>query len=303
MRYGTEMIDISNVGSTITLKNKNEIVIRKETVNFQLDYHDHDYIEIAYIDSGKGLHEIENGIALPVEKGNLIFMNTIVAHRFSAGPENPLIVYNCIFDPMVLYEDLVEKDDFINNIFQHLFDAGEKPNKFGNYIILTDFFKVENIFHEMYREYKEKPKAYRKLNQANLVKLLIMIFRSVEKKSLFNSDGYYKTVIENSISFMNENLGSVITSEMLARRVYLSTSHFGRIFKDYTGEAPLQYLTNIRLSKAAQLLVSTRLPVSKIMQSVGYSDIKHFYSLFHAKYDMTPNSYRKEALIKTLDGK
>ena len=76
------MNDFHYDGSTISLNRKNEIIVQKCTVSENSSFHTHSFIEIAYIASGSGVHEIEGGYSSKVGQGDLMLFNSNVAHAF-----------------------------------------------------------------------------------------------------------------------------------------------------------------------------------------------------------------------------
>jgi YesN/AraC family two-component response regulator len=64
------------------------------------------------------------------------------------------------------------------------------------------------------------------------------------------------------------------------------------VFKDQTGESPINYLINLRLEKAKNLLVSTESPIKSIAQAVGYKDAYYFSKLFKKYCGHSPCKFR-----------
>ena len=65
------------------------------------------------------------------------------------------------------------------------------------------------------------------------------------------------------------------------------------VFKKVTGFSPIDYLLQVRLSKAAELLLKTELPVSEIAQKCGFHDSNYFSRQFRKRYAAAPKNYRK----------
>ena len=61
-----------------------------------------------------------------------------------------------------------------------------------------------------------------------------------------------------------------------------------------TGLPPQQYLLQMRLSKAAELLKSTSSPIKEIAALSGWENVFYFSRLFRQKYYISPLQYRKE---------
>ena len=288
------MNDFQFEDNVLSLNTKNEIIMQKCkcTVGRNVEMHSHRFIEIAYIASGSGIHEIGDGYSSYIEKGDLILLNSNVAHGFKSEDVDQLAVYNCIFDPSVLRYAINKSDDFINIVYNCLFDDEKQSSVSKPYIVLKDAGIVFPVINEMYNEYTEKRSGYEKTNEANLIRLLVMIFR-LQMSNKENAGGAYRRAIaESAVKYMNEYYSEKISCEMLASRAYLSTGYFHRIFKSVTGQSPIEYLQDIRLQKAADMLSGSSSTVKQAAAAVGYSDMKHFYKIFSQKYGTTPKQYQ-----------
>lgn len=77
-----------------------------------------------------------------------------------------------------------------------------------------------------------------------------------------------------------------------ASTYYINQSYLSTLFQQETGVNYSQYLTNIRLTKAKELLETTSYSTGKIAELVGYNDRNYFASVFSKKTGMTPMQYR-----------
>lgn len=93
--------------------------------------------------------------------------------------------------------------------------------------------------------------------------------------------------------FIDANLATDIAVQQLAALVHLSPNHFSRRFRAATGLAPYQFLTQRRLDRAAEHLVSTRLPVTQIGLLSGYANPSHFANAFRRYKGVTPLVWRR----------
>ena len=75
---------------------------------------------------------------------------------------------------------------------------------------------------------------------------------------------------------------------------YNSFSYFGKLFKKATGMSPQRFLLNYRMTKAAEMLRMTNLPVAEIGRQVGYPDQLHFSRAFKSIYGLSPRNWKKE---------
>ena len=77
----------------------------------------------------------------------------------------------------------------------------------------------------------------------------------------------------------------------------LNRSYFARIFHEVMGKSPQDFLLTYRMTKACQLLKSTRLSIAEIAPQVGYPNPLHFSRAFHNAMGMSPRDWRNEHFI------
>lgn len=82
--------------------------------------------------------------------------------------------------------------------------------------------------------------------------------------------------------------------DQIAKNMYLSPVYISKIFKEQTGDSPINYLINVRLEKAKEMLEDGRGNIRSISAMVGYEDVYHFSKLFKKHYGVSPMNYRKK---------
>lgn len=85
-----------------------------------------------------------------------------------------------------------------------------------------------------------------------------------------------------------------LTIEYLAEKVYMSPNYLRTLFKDYTGETVLEYVTRTRINRSAELLRDTNMRVSDISRKVGYENPSHYCAVFRRQMGITPNQFRNK---------
>lgn len=101
--------------------------------------------------------------------------------------------------------------------------------------------------------------------------------------------------IKAACRYMEKNMGKMITRDEVAEHVWLSPSYFSRLFKQIVGVGYNEYLTELRIKKAKQLLLQN-VSVADIAAIVGFSDARYFGIIFHKKTGYTPSEYRRALL-------
>ena len=89
-----------------------------------------------------------------------------------------------------------------------------------------------------------------------------------------------------------ENI-STITPETLAKVTCMSYSKFRKLFKEYTGFAPAQYIQEVRINMAKELLTNTSKSIKEIAFDLGYENKDYFFTAFKKVCGMTPTEYKK----------
>jgi len=106
----------------------------------------------------------------------------------------------------------------------------------------------------------------------------------------FNYDHIRK--IEILISFMSEHYCSKITLQDLADIINISPTYLESIFKKLTGKSPINYLINIRIQKAKELLRDGH-KISEVASTVGFSDVFYFSKCFKKCEGIAPSHFLK----------
>lgn len=85
-----------------------------------------------------------------------------------------------------------------------------------------------------------------------------------------------------------------ISVDDIARSTYLSTTYITKIYKEVTGDTPINYLINLRLEKARDILEEGHFSIQAVAKKVGYDDPYYFSKLFKKKFGCSPSSYKRK---------
>ena len=95
------------------------------------------------------------------------------------------------------------------------------------------------------------------------------------------------------ISYLKANYATDLNVNDIAKAVHLSPFYLSRIFKEELGITMIEYLTEVRISAARNLLESSDLVLKDIAQKVVYSDVTYFSRLFKKRMGISANEYRR----------
>jgi signal transduction histidine kinase/DNA-binding response OmpR family regulator/ligand-binding sensor domain-containing protein len=101
--------------------------------------------------------------------------------------------------------------------------------------------------------------------------------------------------LEKAMHVVEQHLGDAEFSvQVLVRELGLSSSVFYRRIKSLTGQTAVEFIRDVRLKRAAQLLASTQLRVSEVAFEVGIENAKYFRQVFQKLFGMTPSDYARQ---------
>jgi AraC-like DNA-binding protein len=98
---------------------------------------------------------------------------------------------------------------------------------------------------------------------------------------------------------IHENI-STIRPEDLAKMMCMSYSRFRKTFKEYTGFAPSQFIQEVKIKTAKEMLTNTFMSVKEIAYELGFENKDYFITVFRKLTGMTPIHYRKHTQGETL---
>ena len=81
--------------------------------------------------------------------------------------------------------------------------------------------------------------------------------------------------------------------QLVADKFGVSLSYLSQFFKEKTGSTVLEYITNLKMNRAKELLLSTSLPLKDVAEQIGYVNVSSFIRRFKQVTGMTPGEYKK----------
>jgi transcriptional regulator GlxA family with amidase domain len=98
--------------------------------------------------------------------------------------------------------------------------------------------------------------------------------------------------VKAAISRMRETISAPLSVQELSNSVNLSQTRLRQLFKEETGRSPMQYLRDLRMQHAEQLLRTTFFSIKEITFLSGEKDVSHFVRYFKKQYGLTPSEFR-----------
>lgn len=154
---------------------------------------------------------------------------------------------------------------------------------------------VRRDFGILFREFMLRRSAYREMTASVLASLMVRLGRAVASDSTDSESNGLRKRLEHSAAYIHSHYTENLSVTELAEMEHLSESRFRDIFREAFGAPPGEYIINLRISHACELLLTTDLNVSETAEICGYTDVLYFCRLFRRKMGVTPAGYRKNA--------
>lgn len=103
----------------------------------------------------------------------------------------------------------------------------------------------------------------------------------------------YDPVIEEAIRYIGAHYDEELSLEKIADWVGLSSFHFARVFKKNTNITPHEYLLNVRIQNAKNMLYYSSQSVEDIAKACGFNSTSHFIRVFKKYTNITPKQFRQ----------
>jgi len=239
---------------------------------------------------------------LPITDMPLVEIDSkdVYARKYHVIPINPMQVHG-VSGRMdnVMFISLLFDEDFFNRV---IVDAFRTDNTFGNkkllfcnknYPVSMELYSLIKMFiRESTMDTPERRTILKNLSHT----IAILLFRDIERQhSLLQPDKPFNPItlkVKKVVEYIRNNYQKECSLEELSKIAGLSRFYLIRIFKDYMGKTPYEYLLDIRLENAKLLLSEGKISITEICHECGFNDIGNFIRIFKKKTGTTPSLYK-----------
>ncbi|MGQ4668482.1 response regulator [Metabacillus halosaccharovorans] len=172
--------------------------------------------------------------------------------------------------------EIVEVCHELNNSIQHRLNEILTPASLEN-----QFFRVK---HTLDLHYYNSAESIKKLMLTDLEMWMDLLMKE--------STGKKSWSVEKAEEYILENFHRDLKASEVANEIHITPNYFSMIFKKELGVSFNDYLNDLRIEKAKQLLSETSDRIFEIAKEVGYKEYKYFVQVFRKKTGMTPTDYR-----------
>ncbi|MGF7142491.1 AraC-like DNA-binding protein/quercetin dioxygenase-like cupin family protein [Anaerotaenia torta] len=254
-----------------------------------IEAHDHEFFELAYITGGSSLHTL-NDDSIAVSAGDYFIVDYGSVHSYTSSRDFALI--NCLFLPEIIDDTLkgcISFEELMHGCLLRYYRTylGRTP---VNRIFRDEDGRVLQLLEGMMREYRNKQVGYTEIFRCRLLEILIIMMRHIVGDSSGITDN---TVILDVIEYIKIHYAGQKLLDGFCKKHHFTPQYISRKFKQETGFTVSEYLQRVRMERCCEMLTGSSRPVSEIAQAVGYNDIKFFNKVFRRMLNMSPREYRK----------
>lgn len=220
--------------------------------------------ELVYVVQGQGDITIE-GRHIRLEAGDLVCFRPGAEHNLSADREPCMLFYGVHFGLEGEMDELP------------LLDVAKMPSR-----------KMDPLFRSLEEAVRQKGELWKWRQDLIVSQIICEAMLALREES----EPIDTVRIRRVLEYIHEDPCRPLPLEALLQRAGVRKTAFLQSFRRVTGTTPLQYIQNLRLEYACDLLIETDLPVAQAAERCGFSDPFYFSRCFRKRYGVGPRQWR-----------
>lgn len=246
--------------------------------------HWHTDIEFSYVTEGSLLYNV-NGEVAELSAGQMIFVNSGQMHfGFWNKP------CECEFICTIIHPSLIHNaESFLKAILGKnsppylIFDI-KRPTE-------TPMF---NAVSDINRLVLNKTEGFELMLLSRVYELAFLLYRHISVCGEPRTNGKKLETVRQMTGFITQSYSSKITLGDIASAGNVCRSECCKMFKEFLGKTPIEYLNEYRITKGADMLLSGEYNVTETAAACGFSSSSYFAECFLRVMKRTPGEYRKK---------
>lgn len=236
--------------------------------------HQHVRIEINYVKKGNCLLHLENE-SISFKEDEMMIICSNVHHTFEAGREGTTLM----------------QLEFLPEIFSRFHPAGGEPvpvtffSEENRLIKIVNNLRIMRAVQRIVNELNAKNKYYRQLVLMYYAELLILIYRHMDEVFLPMCTN---EVLRKAVSYIRLNYRSDLSMSEVAEKAGVGERYLRKLFARHFNLSPVDFLNQIRINKAIELLRNTEMSVKEICFMCGFKSPPYFSRAFKQQMGISP---------------
>ena len=256
-------------------------------------WHFHPELQLCHVESGSGTRVIGDRVC-GIEAGEVVLLGANLPHvwRYDKQQAEP------IHATVVHFEESALGADFLN-----------KPEMRELRLLFARAGLGLQAFGETRLEIAKKISSLAALRGfSKILALLDILHRLASSPEVESISGSSFQPVASHIDaerlrcacdYIRENTHAAIDRDTVARVVHMSPSGFSRFFKTHTGMTFQDFVADVRVSHACQMLADGTRSITDVAYQSGFADVSTFNRAFKKFRDMTPSAYRRAIVTAT----
>lgn len=264
-----------------------------ERVTHQNDYsmsklHSHPYFELYFLEDGTRQIIFPDRL-FEIRKNQLAVIPPSVMHKTEGGPYTRSVI---TIPPKCL--SAMEQDVLMKCAEKGVLTFPQKE-------LINVKKTLDYLFDYFAMDLKQQDAAF--IQQSLIDYFIFLLYRNISNDSVSAPEIKHTAppLVLRILAHLEKNYMKNIPLKQLAQTFYMSTVTLHRQFKQYTNLSIKEYLIQLRLNKAKELLrldKAHRLSMNDVAISCGFSSANYFSLMFKKNVGIAPTSYRKHETEK-----
>ena len=202
------------------------------------------------------------------------------------------------------FGELSDFDDFFENNLHVICEAALHSDLMKHYLFLEVFLTIAQFVSDLGSENGQSTAEIQEIEEI-LQRVTTVEQMRTELKQIIcsalvfrnNQVNYQRTmIIQQARAYIDAHYSDPdLQMNDLARKFNLSPGHFSTVFSQEIGESFRDYLNNLRINHAKELLRTTNMKCAEVAYQSGYNDSHYFSTFFKKKAGMTPQQFRERS--------
>lgn len=236
-----------------------------------------DGFALVYISSGRGKFESKSNISTAIEPGHAFLLLPNVWHRYAPDSETGWHEHWIGFD-----------GDIARRWQKHKFLSPKNP-----VLKINAEDTVLATFSRVLQAVRASRPALQQILAGATANLIGLFYSAQQAQPAAETENL--NVIELAIAQIQNEFAKELNMKSVAQELGVSYSWFRSTFTAHTGLSPHQYLLELRIVRARNLLIETELSIKEIAMQTGFEDEHYFSRLFRQKLSHTPSEWRNRS--------
>ncbi|MCX7843668.1 MAG: response regulator [Clostridia bacterium] len=189
----------------------------------------------------------------------------------------------------LLYQFLIQKNFLVKQIEDAMFTFIVK--KLSE---ITEYNTDNEIVSSCLHNFKNDIISCKKVEDLKIA-FLKSLNHYIEINKNYRSNNNNKKIIYIVQEYIKKHYSKNLSLDVLANYVCMNSAYFSSLFKRETGQTLTNYIMDVRLNKAIELLKDPINKIYEIAEKVGFDDDKYFSKVFKKKFGVTPSEFREKS--------